>query len=270
VSVVVPALNEARNLPYVFGRMPEGLHEVILVDGNSTDDTVKVARRLRPDVRVVQQTRHGKGNALACGFATCTGDIIVTIDADGSTDPQEIPRFVAALLDGADFAKGSRFVAGAHSRDITTVRRWGNKSLNGLVNSLFGTTFTDLCYGYNAFWRHCLPVVDLAAGAPGDPIWGDGFEVETLMHMRAVHAGVKIVEVPSIEHPRLHGESNLKTFRDGWRVLKTIGRERRRTRRMPQALPVALNGLRSASTLSIPGHAMEPQLLAADPVRATG
>src|SRR5690242_8727679 len=112
VSVVVPALNEARNIPHVFARIPADIHEVVLVDGFSVDGTVEIARQVRPDVRVVVQTRQGKGNALACGFAEATGDIIAMIDADGSADPAEIPRFVEALLDGADFAKGTRFAEG--------------------------------------------------------------------------------------------------------------------------------------------------------------
>jgi glycosyltransferase involved in cell wall biosynthesis len=78
---------------------------------------------------VLSQTRTGKGNALACGFAAATGDIIVMIDADGSTDPAEIPRFVEALTAGADFAKGSRFAPGAGSTDITPLRKLGNKLL---------------------------------------------------------------------------------------------------------------------------------------------
>src|ERR1039458_4690201 len=122
VSVVVPALNEARNIPHVFERIPPDVHEVILVDGFSVDGTVTVARQLRPDVRIVRQTRSGKGNALACGFARATGDIIAMIDADGSADPGEIPRFVEALLDGADFAKGTRFAADGGSSDITRLR----------------------------------------------------------------------------------------------------------------------------------------------------
>src|SRR5262249_7740088 len=126
VSVVVPALNEARNLPHLFARMPVGVHELILVDGHSVDDTLRVARELWPGVRVVMQTRTGKGNALACGFAAATGDVIAMIDADGSADPGEIPQFVQALVAGADFAKGTRFARGADSHDITRRRSLGN------------------------------------------------------------------------------------------------------------------------------------------------
>jgi len=236
VSVIIPTLNEARNLPSVFARIPAGVHEVIVVDGRSVDDTLAVARQLRPDVRIVMQTRKGKGNALACGFAAATGDIIAMIDADGSADPGEIPRFVQALVDGADFAKGTRFGAGAGSSDITPLRGFGNQILGRIVNVIYGTAYSDLCYGFNVFWRHHLPVFGLDAGSPAvgagqKPLWGDGFEVETLMNIRAATAGLSIVEVPSFEHPRIHGTSNLNTFRDGRRVLRTILAERFRTRR---------------------------------------
>jgi glycosyltransferase involved in cell wall biosynthesis len=237
--VVIPALNEERNLPHVFAALPAGVTEVILVDGGSVDRTVAVALELRPDVKVVQQTRKGKGNALACGFAACTGDIIVMIDADGSTDPAEIPLFVAKLVDGADFVKGSRFSSGGHSHDITKLRKLGNDGLNLVVNVLFGTRFTDLCYGYNAFWRSVVPVLDLPdtrlpRPADGSKLWGDGFEIETMINIRAAADGMNVGEVGSIEHERIHGESNLNTFRDGFRVLRTIfseyGRMHRRKR----------------------------------------
>ncbi len=225
VSVVVPALNEARNLEFVLPRIPDFVYEVILVDGNSTDDTVAVARRLRPDIKVVQQNRRGKGNALACGFAASSGEIIVMLDADGSTDPAEIPAFVASLVAGADFAKGSRFAGSGYSRDLTLVRRIGNLALNWLVNVLFGTRFTDLCYGYNAFWARCLPSFGIGVGEAGGEVWGDGFEIETLINVRVARSGARIAEVPSVESKRVYGETNLNTLQDGWRVLRTIGRE---------------------------------------------
>ena len=231
VSVVIPALNEARNLPHVFAELPEGLHEVIVVDGNSIDDTIVTARRLRPGVRIVTQNRCGKGNALACGFVAATGDIIAMVDADGSADPAEIPQFVRALLDGADFAKGTRFAVGGGSSDITRLRRAGNRMLSGLVNVLCRTKYSDLCYGYNAFWRRHVPVfgldteTDVPAGS-GARLWGDGFEVETLINVRIAQAGLKVTEVASYEHSRIHGVSNLNAARDGWRVLRTILAER--------------------------------------------
>ena len=235
VSVVIPALNEAKNLPYVFSQLPADVHEVILVDGHSVDDTIAVARQLRPDVVVVQQTRRGKGNALACGFEAATGDVIAMVDADGSTDPGEIPRFVHALLSGADFAKGTRFAAGGSSSDITRLRRLGNRLLGAVVNLLYRTHYSDLCYGFNVFWQKHLPVLALDTtslpSSSGDGrLWGDGFEIETLIHMRVAEEGLCVTEVPSFEHPRIHGVSNLYAFSDGLRVLTTILIERRRAR----------------------------------------
>lgn len=234
VSIVVPAKNEAANLREVLPRLPS-VHEVILVDGDSVDGTVTAATETLPSIRVVRQTRKGKGNALACGFLAATGDIIVMFDADGSADPEEISSFIAALTAGADFAKGSRFTEGGGSDDITWLRSLGNGFLNGTANRLFRTRFTDLCYGYNAFWRDLVPVLDLPdldLPAPANGmLWGDGFEIETVINCRFAAAQVKTTEVPSVELPRIHGETNLRTFRDGFRVLRTIMAERRRVRR---------------------------------------
>jgi glycosyltransferase involved in cell wall biosynthesis len=231
VSVVIPALNEARNIPHVLCRIPKDIHQVILVDGESTDNTVEAALNVRPDIFVLKQTRRGKGNALACGFEAATGDVIVMLDADGSADPHEMPRFVDALVAGADFAKGTRFALGGGSSDITRLRRLGNDGLTAIFNLCYGRRYSDLCYGYNVFWRHCLPVLGLDATAPAPPgggkLWGDGFEVETLIHVRIAKAGLRVAEVPSYEYPRLHGVSNLNATRDGLRVVRTMLAERR-------------------------------------------
>ncbi len=227
VSVVIPALNEAPNLPHVFATLPSWVDEIVLVDGHSTDDTVAVARGIRPDIKIVTQQGAGKGDALAAGFAACSGDIIVMIDGDGSTDGREIVQFVSALVAGADFAKGSRFASGGGSDDITVGRRYGNRMLNVLVNRMFGTQYTDLCYGYNAFWARHLGAMAVDCA---------GFEVETLMSIRAAKAGLWIQEIPSHEHPRMYGSSNLRAIRDGWRILKVILRERFRDRRRRAAV----------------------------------
>lgn len=226
VSVVVPAKNEARNLSHVFASIPLWVDEVVLVDGHSTDDTVAEARRLLPEIRVVAQQGRGKGDALRAGFAAARSDIIVMIDADGSTDGAEIPRFVAALLAGADYVKGSRFASGGGSEDITRTRRVGNWVLSGLVNRLFGTRYTDLCYGYNAFWARHLPALNVDC---------EGFEVETVMNIRAARTGLRVHEVPSHEHTRVHGVSNLHIVKDGWRIAKVIVRERLSRRVRPES-----------------------------------
>ena len=244
VSVVIPALNEARNLPHVFGRLPDDVYEVIVVDGGSVDGTPETAVLLRPGTRVIAQTRRGKGNALACGFAAATGDVIIALDADGSTDPAEVPRFVAALEAGAAYVKGTRFAAGGGSSDITWFRKRGNGLLNGLVNVVWGLRNSDLCYGYFGFWAHHLPVLGLDAHGTGKPVWGDGFEIETLVTLRMARSGLPTVEVPSFERRRLYGESNLRALADGWRILNVIVQERKRrpAPAMSPAPPVGLGG----------------------------
>ncbi len=224
VSVVVPTINEAENLGYVLPGIPTWVHEVILVDGGSTDGTPEIAKSLLPSIRIIGQDRPGKGAALQAGFGAATGEIIVTLDADGSADPHEIPLFVSCLTRGADFVKGSRFMQGGGTDDMGPLRYAGNWALRRLVRTAFGGRYSDLCYGYNAFWRRILPVIE------GD---ADGFEIETLMNVRVLAAGLRVAEIPSFEGARIHGSSNLNTFRDGYRVLRLIARERaaRRSRR---------------------------------------
>lgn len=215
VSVVVPTLNEAANLPHILPHL-EG-YEVIIVDGGSTDGTLEVARAYAPHALLLRQDRKGKGNALMCGIEAAAGEIIVTLDADGSARADEIPRFVAALDAGADFAKGSRSLPGGGSADLTLLRSLGNRFLGFVVNTLFGTRYTDLCYGFNAFWTKHASALKITC---------DGFEVETLLHLRAHAANLVIVEVPSYEDLRLNGDSNLRPIRDGFRILRIILRER--------------------------------------------
>lgn len=217
VSVVIPTLNEERNVGWVLERLPDLVDEVILVDGRSTDDTVAVARAARPDIQVVLETAPGKGAALRAGFAAASGEYVVMIDADGSMDPSEIVRFVDALQSGCDFVKGSRFAPGGGTADMSPIRRLGNGALRGAVNVLYRTNFTDLCYGFIGFRRERLSALRLDS---------QGFEIETEMIARAVVASLRIAEIASFEAERRNGESNLHAWRDGRRALRTLLRER--------------------------------------------
>jgi len=213
VSIVIPTLNEAKNLPFVLPRIPKWVHEVIIVDGCSTDDTVEIAKSLIPDIRIVMESRAGKGVALRTGFKASTGNIILMMDADGSMAPEEIPIFVGALMAGADFVKGSRFLQGGGTNDMELYRYLGNWGLLTITRRLFGGKYSDLCYGYCAFWADALPKLDLRS---------DGFEIETEMNVRALKTRLKVVEVPSFEYERIHGSSNLNAVRDGFRILNTL------------------------------------------------
>jgi glycosyltransferase involved in cell wall biosynthesis len=226
VTVVIPALNEAGSLPRVLARIPRDIHEVILVDGASTDGTIEVARQAMPSIRIVIQQGRGKGAALRSGFEAATGDIIVHLDADGSTDPAEIPAFVGALAAGADYAKGTRFIQGAGSSDMTPLRRFGNKFFVVLANVLFGSRFTDITYGYNALWR-----VHRDKLAPEI----DGWANEIVGNIRMVRHGLRVVEVASFESPRIAGEAKLKTFSAGWMILTAMVAER--FRELPNVAP---------------------------------
>ena len=218
VSLIIPALNEAANIEWVLKRIGSGVaDEVLLVDGLSLDDTVAIAKATMADIVMVHEHKPGKGAALRAGFAAATGDIIVMLDADGSMDPAEISMFTDAVRAGYDFVKGSRHLPDAGSEDLTFLREFGNKALGTAVNMLYGTKFTDLCYGFMAFRRDCLDALDLTA---------DGFEIETQMVVNAVKSGLRIAEVPSFELMRRSGQSNLRTFRDGQRVLRTLLAER--------------------------------------------
>jgi len=218
VSLVIPTKNEARNVPEVLDHIPDLVTEVVIVDTRSSDVTKLMARTTRPGVRIIDEPRRGKGMALRAGLAAATGDVIVAMDADGSMSPEEIPRFVHPLRHGFDFTKGSRFMAGGGSLDITPIRHFGNWALVVIVNTLFKVHYTDLCYGFFALRRVFLESLDLKA---------TGFEIETEITLQAQLKGLRIAEVPSIELPRRTGTSALHAGSDGVRIARTIMRQYR-------------------------------------------
>ena len=206
VTALICTRNEAENLPHVLPLIPDFVDEILIIDGHSTDDTVAVAQALRPDARILQQPGTGKGRAIRFGVAEASGDIVVTLDADGQTDPREIPTFLDALVEGADFAKGSRLVRGRPS--YMRIHRWlGNTILARTSNLLFGTRYTDICSGYNAFWKQAFLRIRLTY---------DRFEMEQQMLVRAHRAGLRVAEVSHVDNGRINGVSNINSIRQGF------------------------------------------------------
>ncbi len=216
VTVLICALNEAAAISYVLAKVPPWVHEVLLVDGHSTDDTVDIARQLRPDIHIVYQPSKGKGDALKYGVQKASGDIIVTLDADGQTDPEEMPKFIEPLLNGYDWAKGSRF---AHGRPPNMPwHRWlGNKVLAITSNILHGTRYTDICSGYNAFWKRAFQPLNLSY---------DGFEMEQQMLVKIRKVGLKVAEVACHDSGRIGGVTKINDIKQGFIDWFTIIKER--------------------------------------------
>jgi SAM-dependent methyltransferase len=216
-TVLIPTLNEEKNMPRIFPKIPAMVTEILIVDGYSQDDTVKVAKEICPQARIIYQKEKGKGDAIRCGIEAATGDIIVILDADDSMDPGDIPRFIEPLLNGYDYAKGSRFLNGGGTNDMPLYRRLADKAFVILVNLLYRTKFTDSSYGYKAFWKKAFKDITLRA---------EGFEIEAEIDIKASQAGLKITEVSCVEEKRFSGNSKLRSFSDGWRILRTIVGER--------------------------------------------
>jgi len=219
VSVIICTFNEERNLPRVLPRIPTWVDEVVLIDGHSTDETVGIAKKLRPDVRVIYQPERGKGDALRCGFKHANGDIIVTLDADGATNPKEMHRFIELLLKGYDFVKGARFLIRLPAKKPWH-RIFGNLLIAAVFNLLYGSRYTDLCSGYNAFWKKTLESTSLESS--------DCFEDEPLLIARVQRAGLRIAEVGHCDLGRMYGEGKAPSWRQGLKAIKTIARERLR------------------------------------------
>lgn len=216
VTVIVPTLNEEKNIAEVIRELKRiGFSDILVIDGNSRDRTVEVAKEFGVDV--IYQNGRGKGDALRQAFSHdgLSGDAVVMMDADGSMNPKEIFSFIEALECGVDLVKGSRFMPRGRSEDMTLIRRIGNGLFVLLTNFLYSTNYTDLCYGFAAFRRDAIERLY-------PHLQSKNFEIETEIFIKAKKLELKVMEIPSIELRRKHGKSNLRAYKDGFRILKTI------------------------------------------------
>jgi len=213
VSVVIPTLNEEKNLPKVLKEIKNRVDEIIVVDGHSKDKTVKVAKRF--GVKVIYDDV-GKGSALRRGMKTANGDIVITMDADYSHRSSEIGLLIEGIKSGFDICMGSRFIQGGGTEDMPWHRKLGNKFFVLLVNSIWNMNYSDLCYGYRSFRKDCIHKLNLKS---------DGFGIETEIAIKAAKKKLRVLEIPSYEKNRASGEGKLRTFSDGWLILKTIFKE---------------------------------------------
>ncbi|XHH09180.1 MAG: glycosyltransferase family 2 protein [Candidatus Bathyarchaeia archaeon] len=217
-TIIIPTLNEETNIKIIINELQSlGYSNILVIDGNSDDCTVEAAKKL--GVHVVNQDGKGKGTALRQAFNIAKlSDWVIMMDADGSMNPKEIALFLESLKNGADVVKGSRFMIGGHTNDMTLFRKFGNRVFVFLVNRLLHTKYTDLCYGYAAFTKDALQKLS-------PHLKSTSFDIETEIFMKAKILGLNIKEVPSVEAPRLNGTTNLSAWKDGFKILKTIFRE---------------------------------------------
>jgi glycosyltransferase involved in cell wall biosynthesis len=216
VSVVIPCLNEAENIETCVTSAHRALEamgvpgEVVVADNGSEDDSASLAERA--GARVVVERRRGYGSAYLAGFEAARGRYIVMADADLTYDFNEIPRFVAALEDGAEMVIGDR-MDNIQPGAMPWMHRYvGNPILTGLLNLFFRTGINDAHCGMRAVRRDVLPRLDLRT---------TGMEFASEMVIRAAKEQLRIDEFPIEYHPR-GGESKLSSFRDGWRHLRFL------------------------------------------------
>jgi D,D-heptose 1,7-bisphosphate phosphatase len=212
VSVLIPTLNEAKNLIYVLPKISQEF-EVILVDGHSTDDTLEEAKKLRPNIKIITQNGRGKGNAIKCGAEVAKGNYFLVLDADGSQRPEEIPLYEKKASEGYDLIKGSRYMKGANTNDETWIRKIIIRTAQGIANKLWRTKYSDICYGMFMVNRQKFCNLNIQS---------EGFDIEWELMAKSARKRFKITEVPAIEDERINGKSHLSIWHDGRVIAKAV------------------------------------------------
>ena len=218
ISIIIPTLNEEENIERVIKSIKKILssqsYEIIVVDGYSSDNTVKKAIE---NGAIVIYDKKGKGSALRKGFDKAKGDILISMDADLSNDPKELYLIIDSIKIGYDICMGSRFITGGGTEDMPYFRKFGNRFFVLLVNLFFGSHYSDLCYGYRGFRKKIIKDLNLKE---------DRFAIETEININAAKKHMKVIEIPSVEKKRDTGTGKLRTFADGYNIFKTILKNR--------------------------------------------
>jgi glycosyltransferase involved in cell wall biosynthesis len=226
VSVIVPARNEAGNIPAIFERVPElGRHtELIFVEGGSRDNTFEVinqaiADQPERDCQLRRQTGRGKGDAVRLGFEHAEGDVLIILDSDLTVPPEDLPRFIEVLTSGkADFANGSRLVYPMEREALRFFNLVGNKSFSLAFSWLLGQPIKDTLCGTKALWRRDYEAIAANRSYFGD---FDPFGDFDLL-FGASKLSMKIIDVPIRYRDRKYGETNIQRWKHGWLLLRMV------------------------------------------------
>jgi len=241
VTVVIPTKNELENLKRLLPTIPDFVDEVLVIDGYSIDGTSEFANDSRYVTKVLMQKAPGKGSALCLGVQMASFKNIICIDADGSMSTLEFPKLLDPMIDSnIDVIKGSRYLPGAGSEDLSLFRSLGNRGLLLIAKLLYKCKWTELAYGYFGLTQDAVKKLDLFEFESKVPsrwifknlAYGQGFEIEAVIFCRALRRNLSIKEFASMETNRWNGTSNLKAIPDGFRVLFAILIERIRSQRV--------------------------------------
>ena len=208
----VPTLNESITVTEVIRKAKPFVHQVVVIDGHSRDDTVELASQTGVDV--IYQEGTGKGMAVRTGLDKYFADIYVTIDGDATYDALEMNKLIQPLInDEADMVIGSRLQGNMEEGSISRINTLGNKLFNALINVLFRGQITDSQSGFRAFTRKVVDACSLSA---------EGFEIETELTIQALKHGLRVLDVPITYGRRRGTPSKLSALKDGFRIFKTI------------------------------------------------
>jgi glycosyltransferase involved in cell wall biosynthesis len=219
VSVVIPVFNEEATVGNVVTRTKKTLeqlgvsYEILVVDDGSDDSSADIAQELK--AHVLRDPHQGKGFALRSGFRQAKGELVVTLDADGSHQPEEIPLVLRYIREGkADFVVGSRFFdSEANQTKIPKINRTGNRMFNGLIWYLTGVQISDSQSGFRAIRSSLIKRMKLGS---------HGYEVESEMLVKALKMGARVAETPISFVQRTVGSSKLDPVKDGVKILYAI------------------------------------------------